>query len=111
MTLGCSPTVLNRLFASLAMVLLLLILPINDAEFDTYDSQDTSAVEQEAALTTSHSTSCQNAVSCNFLFNHAEAAGAFKFATKGASDLPSELTFPEGRADEFDIPPPRRAFL
>jgi hypothetical protein len=93
------------------MVLMLLVLQINDAEFDTYHSHDAPAVEQEVALTASHTAACHGAVYCNFVIDHAEAAGALNIAPKGTSDFPPESTFPAGRADEFDTPPPRQGFF
>jgi len=90
---------------------MLLALPINDAEFDTYHSHDAPAVEQEIALTASHTAACHGSVYCNFVINHAEATSALSIAPKGASDFPPEYTFPAGRADEFDTPPPRQEFL
>jgi hypothetical protein len=81
--------------------------PLDGNNLDDLQAKHTMWADHIFSLTAA----CHGAVYCNFVINHAEATSALSIAPKGASDFPPEYTFPAGRADEFDTPPPRQEFL
>lgn len=111
MTLGRPIIVLNRLFALLATVFVLLSAPINEGTFDPAHSHESSVIDQAVTKSAPHAASCHGATFCNLIFSQFEGAGLNQLAIKDASKFPIEAVVRANRTDEFDTPPPRTVFL